>query len=187
MRSGPGPGRCAAGSDEAGRGLGLHVAVGIALVLGLGVAGAASAEALIGSKQVKDGSLTGADLRRGTVRSSDVRDGSLRARDFEVVPQGPPGLQGPTGVPGISGSPGVVIVDLPHPAVAVPGNSAVAYSVPCGSSRKAVFGGSSLSTSLRMVQSAPEIDGSAWDFVVRNLIATDQEPTRLYAVCVVVR
>jgi hypothetical protein len=163
----------------------LRFVIGAIVVLALVAAGSASAAVLIGSKQIKDGSLTGVDLKRGTVRSSDVRDGSLKRRDFGVVPKGPTGLPGATGDRGISGSPGVTIVDLPlDPTTVVPGNSTASYTIPCMAPQKAVFGGSDVSTSMQMVQSAPELDGSAWDFVIRNNVAANQQPNRLYAVCV---
>jgi hypothetical protein len=150
------------------------------LVLVLGVAGSASAAALIGSRQVKDGSLTGRDLRLGTIRSSDVRDHSLKSQDFAVIPHGPTGPQGAPGDAGIDGSPGVTVVTV-TPTILM--NTTATIGVPCTPPQKAVFGGSVLPLRLDTLQSAPEFDGSQWVFVVRNLATVDKQVT-LQAYCV---
>jgi hypothetical protein len=150
------------------------------LVLIVGVAGSASATALIGSKQVRDGSLTGHDLKRGTVRSSDVRDHSLKPPDFAVIPQGATGPQGDPGDHGPAGSAGVTVVTVTPTVLA---KSTVTIGVPCTSPQKAVFGGSDVPVLVETMQSAPEVDGSAWVFVVRNQSTTDQAVT-LQAYCV---
>jgi hypothetical protein len=158
----------------------LHLIALVLLVLVVGVAGSASAAVLIGSRQVKDGSLTGRDLRLGTVRSSDVRDHSLKPRDFDVIPQGPTGPQGAPGGRGTSGSPGVTVVTVTPTILA---STRATIVVPCTPPQKAVFGGSVLPLRLDTLQSAPEIDGSAWGFVVRNLSTIDKQVT-LQAYCV---
>jgi len=150
------------------------------LVVVLGAAGSASAAALIGSRQVKDGSLTGRDLRLGTVRGSDVRDRSLKARDFAVVPQGPTGPQGATGARGTSGSPGVSIVTVTPTVIQ---GSTQTFEVFCTSPQKAVFGGSVQSLRLETEQSAPAFDGSSWIFVIRSFSTIDK-PVTLQAYCV---
>jgi hypothetical protein len=158
----------------------LHLVALALLVLVVGVAGSASAAVLIGSRQVKDGSLTGHDLRRGTVRSSDVRDHSLKPRDFDVIPQGPTGPQGAPGDPGTNGSPGAAAVTVTRTIL---GKTTATIVVPCTPPQKAVFGGSFLPVQVDTMQSAPEIDGSAWGFVIRNRSSFDQTVT-LQANCV---
>jgi hypothetical protein len=160
----------------------LHVVAWAALlVLVVGVAGSASAAVLIGSKQVKDGSLTGRDLRLGTVRGSDVRDHSLTKSDFDVVPKGP---IGPKGDPGdrINGSPGITVVPV---TTTIASTATDTFVVPCTPPQKAVFGGSFLPTGVDTMQSAPETDTShsQWDFVIRNRTTADQTVT-LQAYCV---
>lgn len=160
----------------------MRLIAGAILVLVVGLAGSASAAALIGSKQVKDGSLTGRDLRLGTVRGSDVRDQSLTASDFAVVPKGPPGGQGETGDPGSNGSPGLTVVPE---TVTVVGKSTVTLFVACTPPQKAIFGGSLLPGQVDTMQSAPETDAthSQWDFVIRNRSSFGQTVT-LEAYCV---
>jgi hypothetical protein len=158
----------------------LHLIVLVLLVLVVGLAGSASAAVLIGSGQVKDGSLTGRDLRLGTVRSSDVRDHSLKPRDFAVIPQGPTGPQGAPGDPGIDGSPGVTAVAVTPTILA---RTTATIVIPCTPPQKAVFGGSDLPVQVDTMQSAPEVDGSAWGFVIRNRTSVDQTAT-LQAYCV---
>ena len=56
----------------------------------------------IASRDIDNGSLTGSDLKNGTLTGSDIDDGSLQAEDFQAGqlpagPQGPPGPQGPAG------------------------------------------------------------------------------------------
>jgi hypothetical protein len=95
----------------------------IALFVGLG-GGAYAAVNFpvnsVGTKQLKDGAVTGGKLSNNAVTSAKVRDGSLLAKDFAVGqlragpqgatgPQGAMGPQGPqgnTGPAGPAGSPG---------------------------------------------------------------------------------
>jgi hypothetical protein len=146
------------------------------------MAGAASAAVLIGSKQVKDGSLTGRDLKLGTVRGSDVRDHSVAPKDFGVIPQGPTGTQGGPGNRGEQGLLGLNVVPL---TTTIPGNSTTPVAISCTDPQKAVFGGGELSTSMDMLQSAPAGDGlgSGWGFIIRNRSVADQQAT-LQAYCV---
>ena len=150
------------------------------LVLVVGVAGSASAAVLIGSKQVRDGSLTGRDLRLGTVRSSDVRDHSLKPQDFAVIPQGPTGPQGAPGDRGSNGSTGLRIVTVTQ---TIRANSRVTVGVACTPPQKAVFGTSELPVQVDTMQSAPEVDGSAWVFVIQSSTSADQTvPLQAYCV-----
>lgn len=162
-------------------GHGLRLIACTLIVLVVGVAGTASAAVLIGSKQVKDGSLTGRDLRLGTVRGSDVRDQSLQPKDFDVIPKGAAGVQGDPGLRGNNGSAGLTVVPL---TPTIPKNSRVPVAVPCTDSQKAISGStSSLPNLVELRQSAPAIDGSAWGFVIVNRTVTDQTVT-LQALCV---
>jgi hypothetical protein len=165
-------------AQRAGAGSLRLITAGLVVVL-LGVAGSASAAALIGSKQVKDGSLTGADLAGATVRGSDVRDLSLQPQDFSVAPRGPAGDVGDTGDDGLPGTPDVSYVD--HSILIGPDFTGI-VSVPCDS-QKAVMGEADLPAQMEVVWSAPEGDGSAWDFVVRNTKLVAQSGT-LQVVCV---
>jgi len=160
----------------------LHMVACALLVLIVGVAGSASAAVLIGSKQVKDGSLTGRDLRLGTVRGSDVRDDSVKPQDFGVIPKGPTGPQGDRGDRGSNGSPGLTVVAR---TPTVPARSTMTIGVPCTPPQRAIFGASSFvaASLVDTMQSAPEVDGSQWVFEIRNRSSVDQTVT-LQAYCV---
>jgi hypothetical protein len=159
----------------------LQLIMGALAVVIVGAAGSASAAVLIGSRQVKDGSLTGRDLKRDTVVGSDVRDHSLAKRDFAVVPRGVPGEPGFTGDRGTTGDVGQTDAVL---APVVPPYSTLLYEVPCPIGQKAVFGASSLPViAMYAVQSAPAIDGSSWDFVIANNTDTGRQVS-LSAICV---
>lgn len=142
------------------------------VVLVVGVAGSASAAALIGSRQVKDGSLTGRDLKVGTVRSSDVRDHSLRRQDFGVLPQGPVGSQGDPGDRGISGSPGLGIRNA---TVHIVSGDKRTFALSCIPPQKAIAGTTSPIVGVQLLQSGPAFDGSSWGFVIRNFNVLDQD------------
>ncbi|HET7690917.1 MAG TPA: hypothetical protein VFK41_11080 [Nocardioidaceae bacterium] len=66
-----------------------HVTATLALVIALG--GTAHAAGLIGSRDVKNGSLTGVDVKNGSLTTDDVRNGTLRRADLApgVLPPGP--------------------------------------------------------------------------------------------------
>ena len=58
------------------------------------------------SKQIKDGVITGADVRNSSLTGRDIKNKSLTASDFNGSVQGPKGDTGPQGPKGDSGSPG---------------------------------------------------------------------------------
>lgn len=83
------------------------------------LSGTAYAAATVTGKNVRNGSLSGLDLKNNSVRSADVRglrsadvaDGALLGRDFRAGelpagPQGPRGERGDAGPPGAAGERG---------------------------------------------------------------------------------
>jgi hypothetical protein len=150
----------------------------VALVLG--VVGSASATLLVGSRQVKDGSLRGRDLALGTIRGSDVRDHSLQPQDFGILPKGPVGPTGDTGARGIAGTPGV---SYANQTVTVAHGDTATFELLCTPPQRAVFGGSGALPTMDLLQSAPEVDGSAWVVVLRNRDTVD-DAISVFAVCV---
>jgi hypothetical protein len=96
----------------------------LALFVSLG--GSGYAAITITGENIKDGSITNADLAARSVRSSTVKDGSLLSSDFKLGqlpagargpagaagpggpagPTGPRGSNGDAGVPGTPGNPG---------------------------------------------------------------------------------
>lgn len=67
---------------------------------------AAVASRLVGSADIRDGSIRGIDIRDGSLRGADIRDGSLTAADFSGSLTGPPGAPGEKGEPGATGPQG---------------------------------------------------------------------------------
>ena len=74
----------------------------VALFFALGGTAFALGANTVGSKQIKNRSVKGADLAKNAVSSAKVRNGSLLGADFAVgqLPQGPAGPQGATGPQG---------------------------------------------------------------------------------------
>jgi hypothetical protein len=77
------------------------------VVLG-GTAVAQDVARLITGKQVKDRSLSAADIRKGSLTGAEVKDGSLSAADIRGGVAGPRGEQGPAGPAGPKGAQGPV-------------------------------------------------------------------------------
>jgi hypothetical protein len=59
----------------------------------------------IKSRDVDNGSITGSDVKNRSVRGADVADASLLAKDFKAgeLPAGPAGPAGPQGLQGLQG------------------------------------------------------------------------------------
>ena len=85
----------------------------IAVFLGLG--GSAFAASKITSAQIKDGTITGRDIKRNSIGSAQLTD---EAESGLVGDPGPAGPQGPAGAPGPAGMGGVQIVESAHFALA---------------------------------------------------------------------
>jgi hypothetical protein len=82
------------------------------LALVVALSGTAYAAVTITGKNVRNGSLTGADVKKNSIGSKQVA--GLQANDFKtgtlrtgpIGPQGPPGAQGAPGSAGTPGAPG---------------------------------------------------------------------------------
>lgn len=98
-----------------------NVVASLALMVALG--GTATAAVVITGRDIRDGTVTGADLANNTVGTKKIRDGSLLVRDFQrgqlprsqvglpgavgdPGPRGPAGATGPAGVMGPAGAAG---------------------------------------------------------------------------------
>ena len=75
------------------------------LVLGLVGAGTAGAAKLITGKQVKNGSLTGADIKAGSLGTDRLSPGARASLKGDAGPAGAVGPQGPAGADGADGGP----------------------------------------------------------------------------------
>jgi hypothetical protein len=163
--------------------LGSVAVLATAVMLGHPAANAFSAS-LVTGKQIKDGSITGLD----------IRDHSVGAREFGHLPAGPqgpvgppgaPGPQGPQGAPGSSGW-----VTVVGDAVAV--TDIASADAKCPGGTKAVGGGvrTSDATVAELKESGPyDVDGTGWLGTVRNISSSlPRQPLSISAwvVCVTV-
>lgn len=86
----------------------LFVALGGTGYAALTITGANIKDSSVTTADVRNNSLSGADIRNGSVTTKDVRDGSLLGADFRSgqLPAGPQGPQGATGPAGPKGEAG---------------------------------------------------------------------------------
>jgi len=75
------------------------------VIIGLTAATGATAATLVTGKQIRDNSVTGADIKRGTLGASDLSRAARRSL------RGATGKTGPAGSPGPRGEPGVTLAD----------------------------------------------------------------------------
>jgi hypothetical protein len=161
------------------------VVVLVVAALGVGFVGSSTAAVLIGSRQIKDGSIRSVDVHNGSVRGVDVRDHSVTAVDvLGGVLQGPQGPDGPAGAPGPPGN-----ADLQYQIVpkTIPLNQTVLWQVPCPGGLTAIGGGVSTTNPGigRMVRSAPTSDGSAWLVGIAHDSGVNEDISAFgWAVCV---
>jgi hypothetical protein len=161
------------------RRLGWIAIVASAVLVTLPVASATSA-ALVTGKQIKDGSVTGID----------IRNDSLRAREFGRLSSGPSGIQGPAGPQGPRGPQGppgtsgwVTVVSDPVP---IPAGATASPQVVCPAG-VAVGGGAGVSVPVfsTLEETAPlDLDGTGWVVTVRNVDATQPLTAFAWATCV---
>jgi hypothetical protein len=120
-------------------------------------------------RDVDNGTITASDLKNGSVRSADIDDASLLAADFKPgeLPAGPAGPAGPQGPQGPAGATDVVARrtnrTLPAPS---PGNSTVEAGLAlCLPDERAVGGGAGITGvasgfAIIMMSEPVEADGS---------------------------
>jgi hypothetical protein len=142
----------------------------------------------ITGKNVKNGSITNADLATRSVRSSNVEDGSLLSSDFKpgqlsagargpAGPQGPKGHAGAPGTPASPGAPGAPGLSGYEVVVGRTINNQAGTStsdhVDCPNGKHVLGGGVHPSSSLQHAStSAPWL--GAWSVLVKNTSAFDQ-------------
>jgi hypothetical protein len=163
----------------------------VAGLLVVSTVGGASAAALITGRQIKNGTVTGKDLRDHSLRPKDARAGAILPG-----PAGPQGPMGPTGLlPGVAGAPGsnglggYATVVSPD-AVTVPKASSLMLTIACPQGSSALGGGVSgedaaSTDSMVVTRSMPELTGTRitnWTVTLRNRSAADIG-VYLWAVC----
>jgi hypothetical protein len=82
------------------------IVLSVAIVISSASTGVAAV--VITGKQIKNGSITTADLANSSVTGAKIKDGSITGRDIApgVIRQGPQGTRGLQGLPGLPGTPG---------------------------------------------------------------------------------
>jgi hypothetical protein len=150
-------------------------------VLALVVALSSTAEArrLIGSADIRNGSIRGVDIHSSTIPSSKLTLGLRLAVARHVRgDRGPGGPRGATGAKGSTGATGPAgAIDLGHIHVRVAASSSVgnnasaSRTASCASGEKAISGGltSSQNSAPNLVESSPNAAGTAWTVSVHNV------------------
>jgi hypothetical protein len=164
---------------------------------GTAVAYLALFAALGGSAYAAD-KLTGSFIKDGTITGKDVRNGSLGAKKLSaktvsslrgqtgpagpqgpkgdrgpqgpVGPEGPQGQQGPAGPAGPPGPSGISGWEYRvSPGLAMPGVGTASTRVDCPGGKKALGGGgSSTSNNTKLVESAPANFATGWVVTYQN-------------------
>ena len=122
--------------------------------------------------KIKDGQVTSADIANSSITSTDVKNGSLLKADFMAgqIPTGPPGPTGPQGPPGIAA--------LERKDISTASNSVNSKSIEavCPSGKRVIGGGARVTGagagSVSIVESFPDSDGTKWNLVAREVVAT---------------
>jgi hypothetical protein len=169
----------------------MRVVAGIcAALLLLGAAGA-TASTLISGKQIKDGTVTGTDVKNKSLTRADFK-GSVRGpagRRGPAGPQGPTGARGPAGATGPAGPPGhtptITLRTVDGPSVEVPdGSNSVEADVSCPSGMFATGGGGVTDGgNATLTDSFTDGDpGTNWVVFYRNTSGTD-DTVNAEAIC----
>lgn len=148
-----------------------HVAMLAAVVFALALGGTAVAGKLITGKQVKNGSLTSADVKK--LSGDDIAERGLTSQDFaELVtgPAGPEGPEGPDGEHGEQGPPGSSGLVYKIEPYDVPKDAAHTWSAFCPAGTTVLGGGLSAGqpSQFWLQASGPDISGNSWVVTAHN-------------------
>ena len=177
--------------------------VAAALVVGsTATAGADAAVALITGKQIKNSSVTGADVRDGSLTKVDF-SGTIAGPRGPAGPEGPEGPQGPEGPAGAKGATGSVGpqgaagpqgpqgpagglkgVEYVINGIDLAGNTATGLGAACPLDKKVLGGGVSSAVPANLVirETAPLNQGIGWWVEVKNT-GSNQMGVFAWAVC----
>ena len=103
------------------------------------IRGVDMAKGTITSSKLRDRTVRGIDVANNTITSGKIRDASLLIRDFKAG-QLPAGPTGPPGVPGINAASSVLIRGAQSPGLIAAGDTAT-VAVACAGGEKAIAGG----------------------------------------------
>ena len=140
------------------------------LALIIGFAGSATAAVVVTGKQIKDGTVTTADLQDTSLESVDVKDESLTQADFFDTVAGPAGPKGDQGPPGQDGTSGLVYM---VEGVNVAKRTTRIVTATCPPLTHVVAGGGSNTGRARLVETTPtDAFGEGWRVIYRNTTDT---------------
>jgi hypothetical protein len=143
--------------------------IALAAVL-LASAGSATAARLITGKQIKNGSISSADVRNGSLVRGDFKPGQVPAGPRGTQgPQGPPGPRGATGARGASGTNGFGILRYPSVRQTFADGDADMVQVECPAGTHAVGGAAWAADTATLVTDHPEVITSS------GLLYTDDD------------
>jgi hypothetical protein len=156
------------------------VLIGTLLLLAV-TAVSASAGALITGARIKDGTVARVDVRNGSLTGAEVPAGGLRLDDLTGLEQGVRGIDGPPGAPGVNGAPGLHYAASPR---TMSPNQQITWLSECDPGEKAIAGGLSSTRPdlVTVLRSFP--DRNAWSVEVRNSSVQVVE-AYAWALCVV--
>jgi len=145
------------------------------------------AKGTITSSKLRDRTIKGIDVANNTITSAKIRDASLMIRDFKAgqVPVGP---AGPQGVPGINAASSVLVREALSPGLVAAGDTA-AVSVACAAGEKAVSGGTTSPSTVFDVRSSRPVGAAGageipvgWRVEAVN-IAGAPNTLQVFAIC----
>jgi hypothetical protein len=154
-------------------------------------AGGATASKLITGKGIKDGSITGADIKRASIGPSKLSDGILndiqaaKERPMAPGPAGPAGLAGPAGPQGAQGPAGpsntsAINMVTGHTSVSADDIGGGVVACPAGQN---VIAGGYFSDSGYAFSDHPTPDRTGWSIGIDNTGATVTADVDAYALC----
>lgn len=109
----------------------------IALVLSAGAG--ATASLLISGKQIKNNTVTTADIKNRTLKAKDLSRGAKSKLRGATGPAGPQGATGPAGPAGLQGLPGLSGFEVITSTVSIPGMGGTdSVSAACPAGKKAI-------------------------------------------------
>lgn len=124
------------------------------------IRGADIANGTITSSKIRNRSIRGSDIAAGTISSTNVRDASLEGRDFKAG-QLPGAVTGPAGPPGANAMASVIVREARSPDLIAAGDPAT-VAVACAAGEKAVTGGATSPSNIFDVRtSTPTGTGAA--------------------------
>jgi hypothetical protein len=149
----------------------------VALFAALG--GSAYAAVSVTGQNVKDGTITGKDIKNRSLDTSELSAHALSSLSGRRGPAGPQGERGPSGSAGPKGATGPAGPEGPagsqgpsgisgweyeiSPGVGVPSDTGRSVQVDCPSGKKALGGGGSTTAYAgKLVNSAPNNPGTSW-------------------------